>query len=64
VFISGTQMWERKTNERLKQLYRKKTIRLVQFKREAREKWTARYDWKVDNNKVKTEFVININTKN
>lgn len=35
VFISGTQMWERKTNEQLKQMYRKEIIRLVQFIRRA-----------------------------
>jgi len=60
IYNPETQIWERRSNERLKQLYGKESI--VQFIKRSRLEW-AGHVWKTNNSLIKTVLVNNINRK-
>ncbi|XP_025415570.1 uncharacterized protein LOC112687196 [Sipha flava] len=60
VYNPDTQVWERRSNEQIKQLYGKGNI--VQFVKGTRLEW-AGHVWRADNSIVKKVLVNNLNRK-
>ena len=60
VYNPDTQVWERRSNEQIKQLYGKGSI--TQFVKGTRLEW-AGHVWRADNSIVKTVLVNNLNRK-